>query len=191
MLGGDLHFLIPKLPVAAVGVAGSMLYGVSYSSTVGLGSILVAALVVVAGGVFTLRSNLKRFWKDLAEERGEQVKVLEGKLETSAELVLAKQQELVDAQLHHTQQMASFAEEQREVRHQLKTQVATLEGTLKLEEAKHDLSGVMSRLDGLEHTIDGRAQMFEQMVTGISHQSELLEEIRDQLAARPLTEGTQ
>jgi Flp pilus assembly pilin Flp len=49
---------------------------VSFSNTIGLGSIITAAIVVVAAGVFTLRNNLKSFWKTLAEERGEQVKVL-------------------------------------------------------------------------------------------------------------------
>jgi gas vesicle protein len=182
---GDLHLLIPKLPVTlttALGLTGSTIYGVSYNDTIGLGSIVVAAIVVIVAGVFTLRNNLKTFWKDLATERGEQVKVLEEDLKERA-------QQLVDAQLHHTEEMASFAEEQREVRHQLKTDVATLEGRLKLEEAKHDLSAVIGRLDGLEHTIDSRAGMFEQMVAGITHQSGLLKEIRDQLAARPSTEG--
>jgi hypothetical protein len=40
--------------------------------------------------------------------------------------------------------MAVFAEEQREVRHQLKNEIATLEGRLKLEQSKHDLSVVTS-----------------------------------------------
>jgi uncharacterized membrane protein YhiD involved in acid resistance len=179
----DLHLFIPKLTVGittGAGVLGSAVYGVTFNDTVGLGSIVVAAVVVIVAGVFTLRNNLKSFWKELAEERGAQVKVLEDDLKNKA-------QQLVDAQLTHTGQMAEFAEEQREIRHALKGKLAELEGKLKLEEAKHDLSAVIARLDGLEQAIDSRARLFDKLVAGIAQQSQLLTEIRDQLVASSTT----
>jgi hypothetical protein len=176
----DLHLLLPRLPVSGSAVAAilaSAFYSAHLNDVVGLGSILVAAVVVIVAGVFTLRNNLKSFWKTLAEERGEQVKVLEAELRTKA-------QELLDAQVHHTEQMAAFAEEQREVRHQLKTDLATLRGQLTVEQAKHDLSTVIGRLDSLDETLIGR-ERFGELVTAIDSQSGLLAEIRDALAARP------
>lgn len=173
----DAGLLIPKLPVAATtvaGVVGSAVAGVTFSNTIGLGSIVTAAIIVIVAGVFTLRNNLKSFWKELAEERGEQVKVLEEKLAETHE-------QLVEAQISHTQEMAAFAEEQREVRHQLKNELAVINGQLKVEQTKHDLSTVIARLDELDNTLVG-ASRFDGLVTVISDQSRLLEEIRDGLA---------
>jgi hypothetical protein len=160
---GDAHFLIPKLPTGILAIAGigvSWLASVSFSNTIGLGSIITAAVVVVAAGVFTLRNNLKSFWKELAEERGEQVKILTADLKKAAD-------DLVAAQLRHTDEMASFAEEQREVRHQLKTEIATLEGRLKLEQSKHDLSVVTIRLDKIEETLKGRSATFDELAAAV------------------------
>jgi hypothetical protein len=166
---GDAHFLIPKLPTGILAIAGvgvSWLASVSFSNTIGLGSIITAAVVVVAAGVFTLRNNLKSFWKELAEERGEQVKILTADLKKAAD-------NLVAAQLRHTEEMASFAEEQREVRHQLKTEIATLEGRLKLEQSKHDLSVVTIRLDKIEETLKGRSATFDELAAAVEGQKTL------------------
>jgi Flp pilus assembly pilin Flp len=175
----ELELLIPKAPVGittVAGVIGSGLAGVTFSNTIGLGSIVTAAVIVIVAGVFTLRNNLKSFWKELAEERGEQVKVLEEKLAETHE-------QLVEAQISHTQEMAAFAEEQREVRHQLKNELAVVNGQLKVEQAKHDLSVVIARLDQLDDGLIGKGR-FDELVGVITDQSTLLEQIRDGLARR-------
>lgn len=166
----DLHFLIPKAPLAAVWIVAAVSaagFSATYHDTITLGSILVSALVIVLGGAVTLRNNLKTFWKDLAEERAAQISVLEQHLKEKAA-------ELVAAELRHTEQMAAFSEEQREVRHQLKNEAAELRIVLEAERAKHDLTSVVNRLDEVDQMLIDRTPMFTRMVT-------LLEEIRDQL----------
>ena len=136
----DWHILIPH--TKGLVVVAALVAAITVHDTVSLGSILVAAGVIVAGGVFTLRNNLKSFWKNLAEERGEQVKQLE--------------KELHDKGV----EMAAFAEDQRNQRHQLKTELATVTAQLAVEAAKHDLSTVTIRLDSLEQTLADRWQEF-------------------------------
>lgn len=108
----------------------------SYSSTVTLGSILTAAAVIVVGGIFTLRNNLKTFWKERSFELEEKIRVLEEHAEQKLE------------------ERAEFAEQQREERHALKTELAEVRAKLLLEEAKRDLTGVFGRFDALEGSID-------------------------------------
>ena len=135
--------------------------------------VLIAALIVVAAGLFTLRNNMKSFWKDLAEERGEQVRQLERHLRE-------KTDELLQAQLKHSEQMAAFAEEQREVRHELKNELASTAAKLVAEQAKHDLSSVLARIDTMEEMLIGK-DLFHQMLTHMDTQAGLLVEMRDQL----------
>lgn len=165
----EMNLLIPKVPVALSWIVAAGLVGVSasYHDTITLGSILVSAIVIVIGGIFTIRNNLKSFWKNLAEERSEQVKVLEEHLKDAADKLAA-------AELRHTEQMAGFAEEQREVRHTLKNELAEARIQLEAERAKHDISSLVSRLEVMEETLATRTPVF-------THMEDLLEEIAEAL----------
>ena len=154
----DWHFLIPSPKIGAVVVAafGSWIGASNFSANTTAVSIVVAALVIVIGGLFTLRNNLKTFWKERALELEEKVKVLDQHAEEKL------------------QERAAFAEEQRDVRHELKTQLANAKAQLEVERAKHDLSGVFARFDGLEGVITARDDL-------TARQNTLLEEILAEL----------
>jgi Flp pilus assembly pilin Flp len=146
------RLLSPKLLLLGAAAVASLGLG----ETVSVGSIFVAATVVVLGGLLTLRNNLKTFWKNLAEERGEQVKVLEQEVRDQAATIL-------DNQRVAAEEMIRQNEEQRELRHTLKGQVAELAHKLQLEEAKHDLSSVTTRLETLEAFIHARTPIVDSL----------------------------
>lgn len=174
----DLSLLLPKgmvLVYWTVGTGSWIGVSASYHDTITLGSVVIAAVVAVLGGIFTLRNNLKSFWRDLAEERAEQIKSLEERLKTSTEA-------LVEAQINHTKEMASFAEEQREVRHQLKTELATTKGQLEVEKAKHDFTQVFEGITKIETMFASRAEVFGRMVASMEHQGETLDLVLDVLS---------
>jgi hypothetical protein len=72
----DWGLLIPKgWPglLAVAGVISGVVGGIRLSDTLTIGSILVASAVVIAGGIFSFRNNMRTFWRNLAEERQEQI----------------------------------------------------------------------------------------------------------------------
>src|SRR4051812_33288581 len=54
----------------ALGI-GSLIAQATFSSTIGLGSIIVGMLVVILWGVFSLRDHRNSGWKDLYEQERE------------------------------------------------------------------------------------------------------------------------
>ncbi len=108
---------------------------------------VLGAVVVLAGAYFALRNNLKTYWKELAGERAAEIRDLEHRLTEKAE-------ELIALQATHAAEMLTFAEEQREIRHELKAHLAAAQNALTLEMAKHDLSAVVVKIDALHRRLD-------------------------------------
>ncbi len=172
-----------RLAGAMIAAEGGTLYAaLKFGQTVSVTAIVVAAGVVVLGGVFTLRNNMRSFWRDLAEERKVQVEVLEAEVRESATKLLEMQHAASEAALEQ-------AAEQKEIRHALKTENATLVHQLQLEQAKHDLSAVTERLTALEELAITRAAMFDRIDATAQTQVELLTRIVAALPALPPTEG--
>ena len=162
--------VLPRLfGVGTLGV-GSGLAVLQFGETISVTAIIVAALVVVLGGIFTLRNNMRSFWRDLAEERKAQNEQLE-------EEVREKQNELLDLERRHNAEMLAFSEEQREIRHGLKTRLAEMGHQLDLERAKHDMSGVTERLGHLETLAISRGEMFDRLDKNVATNAALLERL--------------
>lgn len=172
--------LVPKGWALAGWVGGGtyVLAGIQFSNTITVGSIVVAALVIVLSGVFTLRNNLRSFWRGLAEERGEQVTVLETTLKERDEKI----RELQD---QARADMEKFADEQQAVRHDLKNQLAEQRALLTVEKAKTDLSALLELL-GKQH-----GEAMEQIATGLGKQDEIIRILAGDWAnnGRDQTEG--
>lgn len=115
--------------IGTLAVASGFFLTVDLTKTISLGSILVGALVVVLAGVFTLRNNMRSFWKDLAEQRDAEVTELQKDLK-------AKEEE-----------MAAFALAQQELRHELKAELDAAKLLLEGERAKTDLSALLSHMN--------------------------------------------
>lgn len=94
----------------------SLVAQATFQTTIGLGSILVAALVVVMAGVFNFRDRRNSGWKDLYEQERE------------------KTSNLVDEK-----------EQERVVRHGIKDDLAATRAQLEIEKAKPDLSIIIER----------------------------------------------
>lgn len=102
--------------VGYVGVTGSLVAAATFSSTVGLGSILVAMLVVGLAGIFGFRDRRNSGWKDLYEQEREK----NGNLIEDKEL-------------------------ERTARHSIKDELAATKALLLIEEAKPDLSVILEQ----------------------------------------------
>jgi flagellar basal body-associated protein FliL len=161
-MGWDL--LLPKGwagAVASFGVVTGLVGTVRFSDTITIGSIVVASLVVVAGGIFSFRNNMRTFWRNLAEERQEQIKVLEDHAHEREAQVLELQEQ------YHVQ-LAEAAEQQRLLRHDLKGELASVKALLALEHSKTDLSAL---LDLLARQHD---ESMLRMETGMDNQKRIL-----------------
>jgi uncharacterized coiled-coil protein SlyX len=180
-----IYFVLPAWRLAgatAAGSGGALLAVLQFGQTISVTAIVVAAGVVVLGGVFTLRNNMRSFWRDLAEERKEQIDVLEHEVRESATKLLEMQSAATASALEQ-------AAEQREIRHALKTKVAELGHQLEIEKAKHDLSAVTERLTALEELAITRGSMFDRIDATAQQQVELLTRIVAALPALPTTDG--
>ena len=156
--------LIPKGWAGFVvigGVTSGILANISFSDTVTLGSILTAALVVIAGGIFSFRNNMRTFWRNLAVERQEEIKVLTRKLAESEDRYRDLQQQAREEATH-------IAEEQRSIRHDLKAQLAASQKLLEIEHSKTDLTALMEQL-GRQHT-----DAMQHMQEGLERQTRML-----------------
>jgi flagellar basal body-associated protein FliL len=161
-MGWDL--LLPKGwsgALASFGVVTGLVGTVRFSDTITIGSIVVASLVVVAGGIFSFRNNMRTFWRNLAEERQEQIKVLEDHAHEREAQVLELQEQ------YHVQ-LAEAAEQQRLLRHDLKGELASVKALLALEHSKTDLSAL---LDLLARQHD---ESMLRMETGMENQKRIL-----------------
>lgn len=159
-------WVIPQakaIPVAAFGVA------LAVADVVTLNGFLsvVGALIALVVAFFSVRNMRRSYWKSIVEERDDEVRELRRE---------------ADEKL---QERAAFAEEQRELRHNLKNRVAALEGQLSLEQAKHDLTSLYVRLDAVEAVLSSRQGLFEAMAEGVKQQSAVLGEILEELRNRP------
>lgn len=88
----------------------------SFSSTVGLGSIIVGMLVVILFGIFSLRDRRNSGWKDLYEQERE------------------KNQNLLEEK-----------EQERADRHAVKDELAATKALLAIEHAKPDLQQILEK----------------------------------------------
>jgi sensor histidine kinase YesM len=147
--------------LASFGVISGLFATIRFSDTVTIGSIIVASLVVIAGGVFSFRNNMRTFWRNLAEERQEQIKVLEDHAREREEHMLELQEQ------YHVQ-LAETAEQQRLLRHDLKNELASVKALLALEHSKTDLSAL---LDLLARQHD---EAMQRMNTGMENQTRIL-----------------
>lgn len=127
-----------------------MVAQLEFSNTVTVGSIIVAASITVASGLFTLRNNLRSFWRGLAEERAEQIESLE-------HTIKERDQKIHDLQEQGRLDLLKLAEEQRVLRHELKNELAAVNAQLAAERAKTDLTALIELL-GHQHT-----EMMEQL----------------------------
>lgn len=98
----------------------SLVAQATFSSTVGLGSVLVAMLVVVMFGLFSFRERRNSGWKDLYEQKNERV------------------EDLVEEK-----------EAERVVRHAIKDELAQTKALLEIEKAKPDLSVILDKQQSL------------------------------------------
>jgi hypothetical protein len=148
--------------VVVIGILSGVLANIRFQDTVTIGSILTAAVIVILGGIFSFRNNMRSFWRDLAVERQEQIRVLE-------EHIVERDERLRVVEEKTRNDLALAAEEQRAVRHDLRTQLATAQKLLEAEHAKTDLSALMEQL-GQQHK-DAMARMEE----GLNRQSKMLQ----------------
>jgi hypothetical protein len=179
--------LLPELPGArwlgagGLGTLAAAVAGIHFSQVVTLGSVLTAAMVVVMGGLFTLRNNIKTFWKNLAEERGEQIKVMEAReRELAAELIRIQREgaeRLAALQAAHTSEMTQAELAQQELRHELKGQLATTKIELDLERAKPDISELGARIDHIDSTIAARQTWMDAAMASWQQNTDMLAEI--------------
>lgn len=122
---------------------------------VAVGGLVVAAIV----GYFTIRNLQRSYWRNLVDER-------------DAEILEMKR--LDEEKL---QERAAFAEEQRELRHRLKGEIANLQGQLQLERAKSDLTVVFAQIASIETILKAHEPVFDEINIGIRRQSELMAEL--------------
>jgi hypothetical protein len=116
---------------------------------------------VIAGGVFSFRNNMRTFWRNLAEERQEQIRVLE-------EHAHDRETQVLELQEQYHVQLAEASEQQRHLRHELKTELASVKALLAVEHSKTDLSAL---LDLLARQHDAAMQRMEE---GMENQKRIL-----------------
>jgi flagellar basal body-associated protein FliL len=147
--------------LAISGVAYGLLNTIRASDTITIGSIIVASLVVIAGGVFSFRNNMRTFWRNLAEERQEQIKVLE-------EHAHDRENQMLELQDQYHVQLAEAAEQQRLLRHELKNELAAVKALLAVEHSKTDLSALIELLSR-QHD-----EAMKRMETGMQNQTRIM-----------------
>ena len=151
-----IHKMLGHLAIVSA-FAGSII-AVDFKDQVTLGSVVVAALIVIAAGFFTMRSKIADIWREEAEGQR-----------------LAKercQEELAEERLSRSE----FEKQQQDIRHELKNQNATLVAQLKLLEAKTDLSAALEAIQGIAIAQN----------KGNDETHRILEEIRDKLPNTPI-----
>lgn len=150
---------------------------VDFSSTVTLGSLLVAFVVIVIAGLFTIRSKIANIWREEAE--GER----------------AAKERCQEALIQEKTSRLEFEKEQQELRHDLKGEIAGLKAQLKAMEAKTDLTTALETIKQMNEAsvtaISGAIKTTFEERSRINEERDnrthvLLEEIRDKLPNEPL-----
>jgi hypothetical protein len=129
---------IPQFLWVALAGSGAFVAETQFSPTITLGSIIVGVVVIVVSGLFTIRSNVAKIWRETAEgerERGDQ---LEQKLKQQEEIHLEEKKALND-------QIIREREEQQTIRHDMRNELATITLQLDAEKAKPDLSMILAQ----------------------------------------------
>lgn len=171
----NLLILFHKLLVQfAILITGAGLFtAIDFSHTITLGSVLIAFLVVVISGIFTVRSRIANIWRQEAEgERAAKDRLVE---------------ELAAEKLSRIE----FEKEQQEIRHDLKGEIAECKALLKIAETRTDLTGALEAIKELNaHTTEAIAESMRS-ISLLSQQRDdethnLLSEIRDKLPNEPI-----
>ncbi len=113
--------LLQALILAGIGPS-TVMAEADFSGTITLGSIILGIVVLIAAGFFTIRSNVASVWRQEAEGWKENAKHEAERREAA----VAEMQSQLDAE--------------REVRHELKNDLAACQALLSIEKAKPDLS---------------------------------------------------
>lgn len=115
--------MIVRAAIAGIAGIGSFFAQATFTSTIGLGSLIVGMLVVILFGVFSLRDRKNAGWKDRYEQ----------------EQATAKQErEKADG-------LAERLEEERVIRHDIKDELATAKAQLLVEQAKPNLNEILEQ----------------------------------------------
>lgn len=170
--------LIHKMLGHAIGLftAGGAVAAVDFRNQVTLGSVIVAGIVLVVAGLFTIRSKIASVWREEAE--GEKAKA--SRLEEELEAERASRVE--------------YEKEQTEIRHELRAEIADLGAQLKVMEARTDLSAAIDAIRDVNATVVGAVTAsVSESLRGSRDRDDrmyaLLEEIRDRLPPKPTLEG--
>ncbi len=160
--------------LAGVGVV----FSVDFNNTITTGSILIAFIIAVAAGSFTVRSKIATVWRQEAEgERAKADRLEEMLTKERADRVLLERQ-------------------QQELRHDLKGEVVALKAQLKAVEAKTDLTAALEAIRQMNAAL--AEQLSESIVSvlrelaAVSERRDagfhsLLTEIRDKLPNEPIS----
>lgn len=153
---------IAKIAALVGGVFVSMLAQADFKGTITLGSVLLGLLVLAIAGMFTIRAKIADTWR--SEALAERAK--------AARLDEELKQERLDAKEAERARQAAIAEierEQQELRHGLKDELAACRAALEVEKAKHDLTGVMEKMQGFHNeAMTAMAASTAEAVTGVT-----------------------
>lgn len=159
----------------AIGLTASLglFTAIDFNHTITLGSILIGFVIVVVGGIFTIRSKIASVWREEAE--GER----------------AAKQRLEHELAEEKASRAKFDREQQELRHELKDELAGCKAQLKAMEARTDLSAALEAIREMnQKTADAVVEAMKS-TSSLSEERDgrtqaLLEEIRDKLPSEPI-----
>lgn len=157
---------------------------VDFSHTVTLGSILIAFIILIVSGIFTVRSKIATIWRQEAEGERAAKERLEEQL--AAEKA-GRAEDMAAEKLDR----AAFEREQQELRHDLKDELVACKAQLKVMEAKTDLTAALDAIQAMNaHTTDSIVAAMHK-TSLLSEQRDgktqtLLEEIRDKLPEEPV-----
>lgn len=128
MTPGDILIARIFLPLASPGLAmmgpGVLAIAKGTYDTIQLAAVVVGLLVVAVAGVFTIRSNVAKIWREQAE--GEKAKN-EALVQQIAEAAVTHTKECADLRASFTEEIARIraeADEQRELKHNALTELA-------------------------------------------------------------------
>ncbi len=149
-----------------------VIFAIDFNNTITTGSILIAFIIAVAAGAFTVRSKIATVWRQEAE--GERARA------ARLEETLAKERS----------DRLQLERQQQELRHDLKGEVVALKAQLKAVEAKTDLTVALEAIREMNaHLAEQLSGSIVQVLRELAKTSEqrdagfhaLLTEIRDKL----------
>jgi len=153
-----LYKMLGHFAIFGTAVGGILAVDVDFRNQITLGSLFIAAVILVISGVFTARSKIATVWREEAE--GE--KAAKERL----------QQELNQALANHS----AFEKNQQEIRHELKNKIAELSSQIKVMEAKTDLTAALKAIKEIAVAQE----------EGHHETHNILKEIRDKLPSEPI-----